>query len=406
MSYVYAATGLFRTTTQYPKVTTCDGVALRTRPATSAVRKAVLPRNMKVMTVARVSGSTWSTSCNGKTLSGSSWYRITTVAGERVSSRYGVAYVYAATGVFATSTSTPSPTPNPTPTPAPTPGAQKTVTVASISALKSALVDNSVDVVVVRNGTYHVSPSNQVASDSLWIGSAASGGFAFDARTRPVTVRAETKGGVVFDGGGASAFGGLSFEDGAHDQTWDGFRFANMRADYTGIIEVGSYTSRRAPHHITLRNITIESSCTGRATTASGNTLDHAFYIGQALDPGPHDLAFEDITVRGEGNLATAFHFYHGADRGPTSMNAWNVWVRRMTVTGTQQALLVWETTAHDITFEDVTITNAKAYAIRYEYGSAIRFNRVTSTGSGVSGFYSSKGTSPAGVTITNSSLN
>ena len=60
-----------------------------------------------------------------------------------------------------------------------------------------------------------------------------------------------------------------------------------MRADYTGIIEVGSYTSRRAPHHITLRNITIEASCTGSATTASGNTLDHAFYIGQALDPGP-----------------------------------------------------------------------------------------------------------------------
>ena len=250
-----------------------------------------------------------------------------------------------------------------------------------------------------------MSPSNQAVSDSLWIGSAASGGYAFDARTRPVTVRAETKGGVVFDGGGASAFGGLSFEDGAHHQTWDGFRFANMRADYTGIIEVGSYTSRRAPHHITLRNITIEASCTGRATTASGNTLDHAFYIGQALDPGPHDLTFEDVTVRGEGNLATAFHFYHGADRGPTSKNAWNVLVRRMTVTGTQQALLVWETTAHDITFEDVTISNARAHAVRYEYGSAIKFNRVTSTGSGSSGFYSSKGNSPAGVTITNSSL-
>ena len=35
-----------------------------------------------------------------------------------------------------------------------------------------------------------------------------------------------------------------------------------------------------------------------------------------------------------------------------------------------------------------------EAHAIRYEYGSAIRFNRVTSTGSGTSGFYSSKGTS------------
>ena len=346
-------------------------------------------------------------------VSGSTWYRISIIGGTRVSSQFGVSYVYAAAGllrkttqvVYASAAVFAAATPTPTPKPTPTPPAQKTVTVSSISALKSALVDDSVDVIVVRNGTYHVSPSNQAVSDSLWIGSAASGGYAFDARTRPVTVRAETKGGVVFDGGGASAFGGLSFEDGAHHQTWDGFRFANMRADYTGIIEVGSYTSRRAPHHITLRNITIEASCTGRATTASGNTLDHAFYIGQALDPGPHDLTFEDVTVRGEGNLATAFHFYNGADRGPTSKNAWNVLVRRMTVTGTQQALLVWETTAHDITFEDVTISNARAHAVRYEYGSAIKFNRVTSTGSGSSGFYSSKGTSPAGVTITNSSL-
>ena len=31
-----------------------------------------------------------------------------------------------------------------------------------------------------------------------------------------------------------------------------------------------------------------------------------------------------------------------------------------MTVTGTQQALLVWETTAHDITFEDVNILERK----------------------------------------------
>ena len=178
-----------------------------------------------------------------------------------------------------------------------------------------------------------------------------------------------------------------------------------MRADYTGIIEVGSYTSRRAPHHITLRNITIESSCTGRATTASGNTLDHAFYIGQALDPGPHDLAFEDITVRGEGNLATAFHFYHGADRGPTSMNAWNVWVRRMTVTGTQQALLRLgdHGSRHHVRGRDDLEREGARHPL--EYGNAIKLNRVTSTGSGTSGFYSSQGSSPAGVTITNSSL-
>ena len=62
--------------------------------------------------------------------------------------------------------------------------------------------------------------------------------------------------------------------------------------------------------------------------------------------------------------------------------------------------------TVHDITFEDVTILNARAYAIRDEYGSAIRFNRSPRPAPASSGFYSSKGSSPAGVTITNSSLN
>ena len=75
---------------------------------------------------------------------------------------------------------------------------------------------------------------------------------------------------MTFDGANGSGYGGLSFEAGAHDQTWDGFVFAHMAANYTGIVEFGSYTTRAAPHHITLRNITILSSCTGRATTPDG----------------------------------------------------------------------------------------------------------------------------------------
>ena len=223
------------------------------------------------------------------------------------------------------------PTRTPAPTAAPT-AFSGTVTVSSIPALKTALADNTVDEIVVANGTYHVSPSNQVKSDSLWIGNSASGGMPFAERTRPVTVRAATIGGVTFDGGGGSAYGGLSFEAGAHDQTWDGFNFANMAAVSTGIVEFGSYTSRAAPYNITLRHITILSSCTGRATTASGNTLDHAFYMGQALSPGPHDLLFEDITVDGRGGLASAFHFFHSSAGAP---NASNVTVRRLHVTGT-----------------------------------------------------------------------
>jgi hypothetical protein len=307
-----------------------------------------------------------------------------------------------------TAVPTPDPTPAPTavptpdPTPAPTPSV-KTVRVSSISGLLSTLRDNTVDVIVVANGTYHVSPSNQTASDSLWIGPN------YASRTNPVTVRAETIGGVTFDGGGASGYGGLSFEAGARYQTWDGFTFAHMNANYTGIVEIGSYTSRAAPHHITLRNITILSSCTGRATTADGRTWDHAVYMGQALAPGPHDIVFDNLTVHGEGGLATAFHFFHGADNG--GVNAHDVLVRDLTVTGTQQAFLIWEPTVHDVTLDGATISNAKAYAIRYEtIGSAMPYNivirNVTSSSSGYRGFYSSLGAHPPGISFSGDSLN
>jgi hypothetical protein len=236
----------------------------------------------------------------------------------------------------------------------------------------------------------------------------ASGGYPFAERTRPVYVRAETIGGVTFDGGGGGGYGGLSFEDGAHDQTWDGFNFAHMAANYTGIIEIGSYTSRAAPHHITLRHITILSTCTGRATTASGSTWDHGIYMGQALSPGPHDLLFEDITVHGEGNLATAFHFYHGADNG--GYNAHEVVIRRLTVSGTQQAFLIDEPSVHNVTLDTATISNAKAYAITYDtntstWPSNVLVKNVTSTNSGYGGLYSSGGSNPPGLTVMNSSL-
>ena len=279
-----------------------------------------------------------------------------------------------------------------------------TVRVASIAALLAALRDNAVGEVVVANGTYHVSPSNQAGADSLWIG-----GGAITARTRAVTVRAETLGGVTFDGtGGSGDYGGLSFEDGAHDQTWDGLVFAHMTANYSGIIEIAGYTTRAAPHHITLRHMTILATCTGRATTAHGNVFDHGVYISQSAYPGPHDLVFEDMTVRGEGNLATAFHFFHGADRG--AYNAHDVLIRRLTVTHTQQAVLIWEPTVRNVTLDTAWISDARAYAIRYEtmgstYPSGIVIENVTSTGSGYQGFYSTLGTHPPGVTFANNSL-
>jgi len=254
----------------------------------------------------------------------------------------------------------------------------------------------------VKNGTYLIAPSNRDSSTSLWIGPR------YASRTRAVTVKAETRGGVVFTGGGATGYGGLAFEGGAHDQTWDGFTFSNMGAYNSGIIEIAGYTTRAAPYRITLNNITITSSCTGRATTANGQVWDHAVYFSQAASPGAHDIVFNNFNVDGRGNLATAFHFFHGSDQG--GYNAHNVTVNNLTVTGTQQAFLMWEPSIYNITLNGATITNARAYGVRYEtIGSTIPhgivIKNVTTTGSGYKGFYSTMGANPPGVTFSGDSF-
>jgi GH25 family lysozyme M1 (1,4-beta-N-acetylmuramidase) len=106
---VLAATALFAATSLAAPAPTlaatnreaaCAGVALRTRPSTSATRKAVLSTGMQITAVTTVSGRSWRVTCNGRTVSGSSWYRITAVQGYLVSRTYGVTYLYAATGLF------------------------------------------------------------------------------------------------------------------------------------------------------------------------------------------------------------------------------------------------------------------------------------------------------------------
>ena len=209
-------------------------------------------------------------------------------------------------------------------------------------------------------------------------------------------MRAATPGGVTFDGGGGSGYSALSFEDGVHDQTWDGFTFANMSARQSGIVEIGGYVPRRTPHHLTLRNITILATCRGTATGPSGNTTEHGVYIAHAAGIGPHDILIEDLTVDGRGYLASAIHFDHGDAADPA---ATKVTVRRLDVLGTQQAIILWKPTLRDITFDGAHIRDALAYAIRYESigGSGILFANMTSTGSGVQGFYSSQGPTPPG---------
>jgi hypothetical protein len=285
------------------------------------------------------------------------------------------------------------PQPFPTPEPLGAPVAGLSIRVASVSALLNALADDEVAEIVVADGTYRVQPASDQARDSLWIGSR------FATRTRPVLVRAEHRGGVTFDGGGAKTFGGITFTEGANNQTWDGFRFANGEATETGVIVFGGYAGLAAPHHITLRAIEILGTCTGH-----NDRHDHAVYFSYAVG-GPHDILIDGLSVDGTGPrpLSTALHFFHS---DAANANAWNTTVRRLVVTGTYTAISIWDRTLHDVTIDTASITNARYGAVQYEEpGERITLRNVLSTGSGDFGFYSTLGDAPPGITIINSSL-
>jgi hypothetical protein len=272
--------------------------------------------------------------------------------------------------------------------------------VTSVSALKSALVDNTVDVIVMPPGTYHFSTSRG-ASDSLWLGGAISGGPNVAARTRPVTIRGT---GVTLDGGGGSG-DGLAFEDGVHDMTWDGFTLANFVPVSTGAVVFGGYdpTGRAGAHHITLRNITIARSV---HRSSSGSTQDHAFYFAHAQGQGPHDLLLENITIDGTDPLSIwgGIHSYHGDALNPPSSN---VTIRGLHIYGTTNAVILWTTGAHDWLIDGADISGAKANAVRYEMVSGLRntIQNVVSSSSYQGGFYSSLGLNPPGLTLSGNSF-
>ena len=267
-------------------------------------------------------------------------------------------------------------------------------TVFSVADLRRELADNSVTDITVANGTYVVPDASSITGQvsGLWIDQR------FAARTNAVLVHAETTGGVTISGGGATDWIGLAFRDGVHDQTWQGLRFANAEPTQTGVIVFGQSGSVTpiAPHDITLRDMTIEETIT--SDNPPGMSGDHAVYFSRALTPGVHDILIDGLTVNAStSGLDSAIQFYGSAPGAP---NANNVTIRHLRVTGTDQAVIFWDATIHDIVIEDSTISGAKQFAVRYELGHSITLRRVSSTGSGRSGFYSSLGANPPGVTL------
>ena len=179
-------------------------------------------------------------------------------------------------------------------------------------------------------------------------------------------------------------------------------RVRERQADPTGVVTFGGYSGMPAAHHITLRDLQFLGSLTGSSTSVLSPSTDHAIYVSKAAG-GPHDLVFEDITVDGSGGLASAIQFYSHDD---VSSNAWNVWIRKLTVSGTQRGLIIWDSTLHDIVVDSATVTGALAYGVQYEQpGADIFLANVTTVGSGEGGFHSSLGNAPPGLVFIDSSF-
>ena len=92
-------------------VPACSSVNIRAGASTTSAIVTTLGATDAVTVVATVPGSAWSTGCSAAT-AGSTWYVVSAVNGQPVSAAYGVAALFAATGVLA-------PTPAVGPTPAP-----------------------------------------------------------------------------------------------------------------------------------------------------------------------------------------------------------------------------------------------------------------------------------------------
>lgn len=89
-------------------ITNC-GVNLRSSASTSATVMESVPTGTIVTATGTVSGGSWSATCGGLSVAGKSWYVITAVNGLSTQSHFGVAAVYAATGLFSLAPTPPPP---------------------------------------------------------------------------------------------------------------------------------------------------------------------------------------------------------------------------------------------------------------------------------------------------------
>jgi hypothetical protein len=249
------------------------------------------------------------------------------------------------------------------------------VTVSSITALLDALADNTLDEIVLTNGTYHVSTAGSMHADSLWIGARFAG------RTRPIIVRAQTDLGVTIDGGGAQYFGGLTFTEGSHDQTWRGFRFGNGEATETGVVVIGGYPTLAPPHHITLQHFDFLPTITGPAVRGNSSYCTaHHIYTSVGTS-SPHDITLEDISGdAGYNGVCALLHAYH-------SPNVVNLVARRFTARRYSQAIIIWDDTVRNWTLDGFDVQDSDQYSLRFGTSASTgRVSNFVSQRTGVAG--------------------
>lgn len=247
--------------------------------------------------------------------------------------------------------------------------------------MMTALADPTIRLLTLADGTYSVS--------TLYVDASVSAGFARTA-ANSVVLRAATDGGVTFDGG-AGRGPLIWFRGGTAYQEWRGFKFGNCQPWDNGVIGIGEGSG--APnHHLTLRQIEFLSTIQTGPGPNGNYTNGQGIYLSWANSPGNHDLLIDGWISNAE--LWSHLHIYHDS---PTV--GYDNTVRNATLncvgTHGQMGIVPWASTMTNFLFEDILITGANEYGVRHAAGGTATLRRVTTTGSGTAGFFSSLGTYP-----------
>jgi hypothetical protein len=119
---------------------------------------------------------------------------------------------------------------------------------------------------------------------------------------------------------------------------------------------------------------------------------------------GNHDILIDGFACNAK--LWSCVHAYHD-DKGKVGHD---ITIRNMTIgTNNTMGIVLWSGTIYNWLIEDVTINGVSEYGVRHAVGgTGITLRRVTTTGSGMRGFYSSVGSYPnvPGLTFEGSAFN